>query len=63
MNKFVKLFLGAMTLSLLLTSCQQGPAETKGKKIDNKVQSIKDKLENKGPMQKAGEKIDEVTNN
>ncbi|MBA3537608.1 MAG: hypothetical protein H0T84_13540 [Tatlockia sp.] len=47
-------------ISLLLTGCQQGPAEKSGKKIDEKIQSLKDKVENKGPAQKAGEKLDKL---
>ncbi|STX51023.1 Uncharacterised protein [Legionella busanensis] len=53
----------AISSVFFLTSCQEGPAERKGKKVDNTVQNIKDKIENKGPAQKAGEKIDDLTNN
>jgi hypothetical protein len=63
MKSFNKLFICIITSSLFfLASCQQGPAEKKGKKIDNTVQNIKDKVENKGPAQKAGEKIDDIAN-
>ncbi len=47
--------------SFLLNACSEGPAEKKGKEIDNAVTKVQDKLQNKGPMQKAGEKVDETT--
>lgn len=50
-----------VTLSIFLLNGCEGPAEKKGKEIDNKIQEVKDKVQNKGPAQKAGEKIDEVT--
>ena len=47
--------------AFLLNACSEGPAEKKGKEIDNAVTNVQDKLQNKGPMQKAGEKVDETT--
>ncbi|WP_419420799.1 hypothetical protein ACNVED_05755 [Legionella sp. D16C41] len=64
MKSFKKFTICIATFSLFfLASCQQGPAEKKGKQLDNKVASIKDKIQNKGPAQKAGEKIDDITGN
>lgn len=62
MNK-TKIFMSALLCIFLLSGCNEGPAEKKGKEIDNKVQEIKDNVQNKGPAQKAGEKIDEATGN
>jgi PBP1b-binding outer membrane lipoprotein LpoB len=61
MNKF-KIILFSVICIFLLNGCNEGPAETKGKKIDNKIQEVKDKIQNKGPAQKLGEKIDDKTN-
>lgn len=60
-NSIKLLFCAAALSTLVLTGCQEGPAEKKGKEIDKTVQDIKDKVENKGPAQKAGEKIDDAT--
>lgn len=60
---FHVLFATSLLSTLFLTACQEGPAETKGKKIDNAIEEAKDKIQNKGPAQKAGEKVDEVTGN
>lgn len=56
-----KILISTLLCVSLLSGCQEGPAEKNGKKIDNKVEEIKDKLQNKGPAQKMGEKIDENT--
>jgi uncharacterized lipoprotein len=61
MKKFTLIFLGLVIL--LISACSEGPAEKKGKSIDQAVENVKDKIQNKGPAQKAGEKIDEVTEN
>ncbi|MBA2647994.1 MAG: hypothetical protein H0U75_00080 [Legionella sp.] len=64
MKKLPIVLTGALlALSFSMSSCNQGPAEKKGKKIDNAVQSMQDKIQNKGPAQKAGEKLDDVVNN
>lgn len=49
--------------AFFLSACHEGPAEKKGKQIDNQVETIKDKIQNKGPAQKAGEKLDDATDN
>jgi hypothetical protein len=61
MNK-LKIGLLAILGIFLLNGCE-GPAEKKGKKIDNAIEEVKDKVQNKGPAQKAGEKIDEISGN
>jgi PBP1b-binding outer membrane lipoprotein LpoB len=61
--KKISLLISGFLLSVFLTSCHEGPAESKGKKIDSTVEKIQDKLQNKGPAQKAGEKVDKLTGN
>jgi len=57
-----KLGLSLLVLcTLSLAACHEGPAEKKGKELDNAVQTVKDKIENKGPAQKLGEKVDDAT--
>lgn len=64
MKNATKLILGVLFSStLLLSACQEGPAEKKGENIDNAVEQVKDSIQNKGPAQKAGEKVDEMTGN
>lgn len=46
-----------------ISACNEGPAEKKGKSIDNAVERLSDSLQNKGPAQKAGEKLDDATGN
>ncbi len=58
-------------LLVLLPGCEKkGDAEKAGEKIDNAIESVKEKVEeakdsltNKGPAEKAGEKIDKVIEN
>ena len=59
--KNFKIIMVAVLGAFLLNACSEGPAEKKGKEIDNAVTNVQDKLQNKGPMQKAGEKVDETT--
>lgn len=63
MKKFIKIALLPLLLVVGIAGCQEGPAEKKGKQIDESVQNVKDKLQNKGPAQKTGEKLDEATGN
>lgn len=63
MLKSLKLVLLASLCAFLINACNEGPAEKKGKKLDNAVESIKDKIEDKGPAQKAGEKLDKAAGN
>jgi len=63
MNKkiFISLFIST---ALMLTACEkQGPAETMGEKIDDKVNQVEDTLKDRGPMQKAGDRIDDAVKN
>ena len=60
MNK-LKSFLITAALTTLIIGCHEGPAEKKGKGIDNAVKSVQEKINPKGPAQKVGEKIDEAT--
>ena len=58
-------------LLVLLPGCEKkGDAEKAGEKIDNAIESVKEKVEeakdsltNKGPAEKAGEKIDKAIEN
>jgi hypothetical protein len=55
--------LGSVLLVLALVSvgCEhEGPVEKTGRKIDQTVESAKDKLNPEGPVEKAGKKIDEA---
>lgn len=52
-----------LLLSCLISACQEGPAEKKGKTIDNAVENLQDKIQHKGPAQKAGEKLDKAAGN
>jgi len=61
--KNFKIILVAALGAFLLNACSEGPAEKKGKEIDNAVTKVQDTLQDKGPMQKAGEKADEATGN
>lgn len=53
----------SLLTSFLITGCQEGPAEKKGKSMDKAVENVKDKIQNKGPAQKAGEKVDDAIDN
>ncbi len=55
--------LAATFLCLSLAACQEGPAEKQGRKVDNTVEKVQDKLQDKGPAQKAGERLDDMTDN
>ncbi len=44
-----------------LVGCSEGPAEKHGEKIDNTLENISDTIQDKGAAQKAGEKLDEIT--
>ena len=59
--KNFKIIMVAVLGGFLLNACSEGPAEKKGKAIDNAVTKVQDQLQDKGPMQKAGEKVDETT--
>lgn len=49
---------------LILTACgKQGPAEEMGEKIDNKVNQVEDTLKQRGPMEKAGDRVDDAMGN
>jgi hypothetical protein len=61
--KFYKVLISFVVCAAFLVGCQEGPAEKKGKEIDNAVEKVQDKLQDKGPAQKAGEKIDDLTGN
>ena len=61
--KNFKLVTVVLLSMFILTACSEGPAEKKGKEIDNAVQDIKDKVQDKGPVQKLGEKVDDSTGN
>ncbi|MCX7116219.1 MAG: hypothetical protein NTW08_10000 [Gammaproteobacteria bacterium] len=59
--KNFKIMIVVALAGFLLNACSEGPAEKTGKEIDNAVTEAQDNLQNKGPMQKAGEKADEAT--
>lgn len=59
--KNFKIIMIAVLGGFLLNACSEGPAEKKGKEIDNAVTNVQDQLQDKGPMQKVGEKVDETT--
>lgn len=61
----LRLILLSLTISgvCFISACSEGPAEKKGKSIDNAVENLQDKIQNKGPAQKAGEKLDNATGN
>lgn len=61
--KQFRLISTAVVCAFLITACNEGPVETKGKELDKVVEKVQDKLQNKGPAQKAGEKIDDATGN
>ncbi len=61
MKKVTALVMTGFLLTTLLAACSEGPAEKKGKQVDNAVENVKDTLQDKGPAQKAGEKADELT--
>ena len=63
MKKSILALLATTLMATCLLSACEGPAEKKGKTIDNAVQNVKDKIQNKGPAQKAGEKLDDATGN
>ena len=39
---------------------RQGPVEKAGKKVDQAVEGVKDKLNPEGPVAKAGKKVDQA---
>ncbi|MBA4697521.1 MAG: hypothetical protein H2069_09075 [Legionella sp.] len=61
MKKLIQMTIATVLTMAFLTACHEGPAEKKGRKIDNAVEKVQDKIENKGPAQKAGERVDELT--
>jgi starvation-inducible outer membrane lipoprotein len=65
MNTSIRIILSvaAISTALLLSACNEGPAEKKGRQMDETVQQIKDNVQDKGPAQKAGEKIDRASEN
>lgn len=64
MKKTIYLVLAtAFFTSYLLTSCSEGPLEKKGRTLDKKFEDAKDSVLNKGPAQKAGEKVDKAVGN
>jgi hypothetical protein len=52
----------ALPLSLvLLFGCSEpGPAEQAGKKVDEAVEKVRDRIDPAGPAERAGRKIDEA---
>jgi hypothetical protein len=46
----------AFLMGIVLSGCDQGPAQKTGSKIDRAL----DKLSGKGPVEKAGERIDKA---
>jgi hyperosmotically inducible protein len=68
MNKKLKLLAGVALLALVAAASmgcgKKGPAEKAGEKIDEGIESAKDKakdmVEEKGPLEKAGEKADSL---
>ena len=61
-TKIISLLLMALGATAI-SGCSEGPAEKKGRQADEAIEKVKDKVQNKGPMQKAGENVDEVTGN
>ncbi|MDP3269329.1 MAG: hypothetical protein Q8M40_09815 [Legionella sp.] len=61
--KSLKLIIATSLFAFILSGCNEGPAEKKGKQIDNTIENVKNKIQDKGPAQKAGEKLDEATGN
>jgi hypothetical protein len=50
--------------ALVGVGCEsQGPVEQAGKKVDQTVESVKDKLNPEGPVEKAGKKVDHAVEN
>lgn len=45
-----------------LTACESGPFEKWGKKADEAAQDVSDKVNNRGPAEKAGNRIDKKIN-
>jgi len=40
---------------------EEGPAEKMGKKVDEAVENVAERVDNQGPAEKAGEQIDAAT--
>lgn len=57
MKKLICLGLLSITLSSLV-ACESGPFEKWGKKVDDKAQEASDKINNRGPAEKLGNRID-----
>lgn len=55
------LLITTLLASCFISACQEGPAEKKGKTLDESVENLRDKIQNKGPAQKAGEKLDDLS--
>lgn len=60
MKKISHLLIAGLLLSTL-AACHEGPAERRGKHLDNAVENVKDAVQDKGPAQKAGERVDDAT--
>ena len=61
MKRILVLSLISMMLSGL-TACESGPFEKWGKKADEAAQDVSDKVNNRGPAEKAGNRIDKKIN-
>ena len=46
----------ALLMGVVLTGCEEGPAQQAGERIDRAL----DRLSGKGPVEKAGERIDKA---
>jgi uncharacterized protein YjbJ (UPF0337 family) len=47
--------------ALMSVGCErEGPVEKAGKKVDQAVEEVKDKLNPEGPVEKAGKKVDQA---
>jgi len=50
----------AVLVAVVLSSCEkeEGPAEKMGKKLDEAVENVAERVDSQGPAEKAGERID-----
>ncbi len=57
----ISILTAILAFSLFLVGCQEeGPAEKAGKKIDEAVENVEEKINPQGTAEEAGEKIDEA---
>jgi hypothetical protein len=66
-QKMIRLLGSALLVlggALVGVGCEsEGPVEQAGKKVDQTIDSVKEKLNPEGPVEKAGKKVDQALGN